>query len=505
MQSHCRSLCACLLSAVLPCLALHVPAWAAEARKPNIIFFLADDLGYAELGCYGQKKIRTPNLDRLAADGLRFTQHYAGNAVCAPSRCVLLTGKHPGHAFIRDNREAKPEGQEPLPAGTVTLARLLKQLGYATAAVGKWGLGPVGSEGDPLKQGFDRFYGYNCQRHAHNYYPTYLYDNDKRIELHNPAMVLGKKLPPDADPNAPASYESFKGQDYTPDLIAEQALRFVRENKDKPFFLYLATTVPHLALQVPDDSLAEYAGKWPDPPYTGGKGYFPNRTPRATYAAMITRMDREAGRVLALLGELGLEEDTIFVFTSDNGPTYDHTGGSDSEFFESAGPLRGLKGSLYEGGVREPCIVRWKGHVQPGGTSERVTGFEDWLPTLLELAGAAGSTPKDVDGISFAPVLRGEPQEPRPFLYREFPAYGGQQFVRQGDWKGIRQKLLPQKGAQPNLRTELYNLKDDVGEKQDLSAGHADVVAALERIMREQHTPSPLFAFPALDAPPAAK
>jgi len=494
-----------LFVTMLFCLAFPVPALAADARKPNIIFILGDDLGYAELGCYGQKKIRTPNLDRLAADGVRFTQHYSGNAVCAPSRCVLLTGKHPGHAYIRDNREVQPEGQTPLPADTVTIARLLKQQGYATAVMGKWGLGPVGSDGDPLKQGFDRFFGYNCQRHAHNYYPTYLYDNEKRVELNNPAIGPNQKLPPDADPQSPASYERFKGKDYAPDLTAEQALRFIRENKDRPFFLYYATTVPHLALQVPDDSLAEYAGKWPDPPYTGGKGYLPNRTPRATYAGMITRLDSAVGRMLALLAELGLDDDTIVVFTSDNGPTYDGTGGSDADFFASSGPLRGLKGSLYEGGIRVPCIVRWKGRIQAGSASDRVTGFEDWLPALLDLAGAATAAPKDVDGISFAPTLRAQQQEPRPFLYREFPAYGGQQCVRIGDWKGIRQKLSPGKTGKPRMEIELYNLKDDIGEKKDVAAEHPDIVSSIERIMREQHTPSPLFKFPALDEQPAVK
>jgi arylsulfatase A-like enzyme len=493
-----------LLCAVLVSLASVITAHAADARKPNVIFILADDLGYGELGCYGQKKIRTPSLDRLAAGGMRFTQHYSGNAVCAPSRCVLMTGKHPGHAYIRDNREVQPEGQTPIPANTITLAKLLKQQGFATAAMGKWGLGPVGSEGDPLKQGFDRFYGYNCQRHAHNYYPTYLYDNDKRVELKNPRITIGQKLPPNADPNAPASYEAFKGKDYAPDLTAEQALRFIRENKDRPFFLYYATTVPHLALQVPDDALAEYAGQWPDPPYVGGKGYLPNRTPRATYAAMITRMDSVVGRMAALVDELGLENDTIFIFTSDNGPVLDGPGGSDAKFFESAGPFRGMKGSLYEGGIREPCIVRWKGHVQAGGTSERVTGFEDWLPTILDLCGELPTRPPpDVDGISFAPALRGQAQAPRPFLYREFPAYGGQQAVRLGDWKGIRQKMLPAKGGQLHMQIELYNLKDDISEKKDVAAEYPDVASSIERLMREQHTPSPLFKFPALDEPPA--
>ncbi len=479
-----------------------VPAASAAAAPahPNIMFIMADDLGYAELGCYGQQKIRTPNIDRLAAEGMRFTQHYAGNAVCAPSRCVLMTGKHPGHAFVRDNREMKPEGQFPIPEATVTMGEAFQQQGYVTGAFGKWGLGGPGSTGDPLKQGFNRFYGYNCQRHAHNYYPTYLWDNDRRVSLNNEPFSPYAKLPADADPNDPASYAGYIGTDYAPDLIHKQALRFVREHWNRPFFLYVPSVVPHLALQVPADSLAEYTNRWSDPPYPGGHGYLPNRTPRATYAAMVTRLDREVGRLMALVKELGLEEKTIVVFTSDNGPTYNRLGGSDSEFFKSAGPFRGLKGSLYEGGIRVPMIVRWPGHIQPGTTSDRLTGFEDWMPTLLELAGCKSAIPRDLDGLSFAATLLGQRQEPRPFLYREFPGYGGQQFVRVGNWKGIRQHLKPAgQNAKPQLHLALYDLDQDPGESRDVAAQHADIVAKLERIMREQHAPSKEFPMAALD------
>jgi len=473
------------------------------AAKPNIVFVIADDLGRGDLGCYGQTKIKTPNIDKLAVEGMRFTSHYSGHNVCAPSRCVLMTGKHPGHAYIRDNRQAKgyPEGQEPVPADTLQLPLLLKKQGYTLGGFGKWGLGPVGSPGDPLKQGFDRWFGYNCQAVAHNYYPTHLWDNDKQIPLNNPKFAAYQKLPAGANPADPKSYEAFAGKDYAPDLIGEQALKFVRANKATPFVLYYATTVPHLALQVPEDSVKEYAGQFPETPYTGDRGYLPHRQPRAAYAGMVTRMDREVGRLMALLKELKIDENTVVVFTSDNGPLYDKLGGTDAEFFNSATGLRGRKGSYYEGGFRAPGVVRWPGKVKPGTTADRVTGFEDWLPTLLDLAGAKAATPADIDGISFAPTLLGETQDPQPFLYREAPGYGGQQCVRVGDWKAIRTNLNA--AAKKKDRTpgeiELYNLAIDPAEKTDLAAKHPDKVKELQAVMEKQHVASPLFPIRALD------
>ncbi len=479
---------------IIACVALATPlvaddARAAESRRPNVVFFLADDLGYGDLGCFGQQKIRTPNLDRLAAGGMRLTQHYCGNAVCALSRCVLMTGLHPGHAFIRDNRSVQPEGQYPLPADTVTLAKLLKAQGYATGGFGKWGLGPPGGYSTPARQGFDRFYGYLCQAVAHNYYPTYLWSDDQRVELDNPAFSAQQHLPAETDPRDPASYQQYTGHDYAPDLIGGQALEFVRQHKDEPFFLYFPTTVPHLALQVPDDSLAEYRGQLPDEPYVGDRRYLPQREPHAAYAAMITRMDRDMGRVINLVKDLGLADDTIFIFSSDNGPLYDELGGTDTDFFNSAGGLRGRKGSLYEGGIRAPTIVRWQGHIQPGTTTDRVSGFEDWLPTILELIGASDATPSALDGISLAPTLLGRSQPPRPFLYREFPSYGGQQSVRTGDWKGIRQNLKPRGKAAPDLTIELYNLADDVTETHNVAGEHPDVVRQIETLMRRPAHP----------------
>ena len=486
---------------------------AAEQRPPNIIFILADDLGYGDIGCFGQTRIQTPNLDRLAAQGMRLTQHYSGNAVCAPSRCVLMTGKHPGHAFIRDNRQFRKdvEGQYPIPEDTVTLPKLLKERGYSTGGFGKWGLGGPDTTGEPMKQGFDRWFGYNCQAVAHNFFPTYLWDNEQKKPLSNPAFSAHGKLPADVDPKNPVSYQRYEGREYSADLIAEQARAFVKQHKERPFFLYWPTTVPHLALQVPEDSLKQYAGLWEDEPYAGNHGYLPHFKPKAAYAAMITRMDSEVGRLMDLVHELGLDEQTIFVFSSDNGPlngTHQGLGGTDAVFFNSAGGLRDGKGSLWEGGFRVPTIVRWKGRVPEGTTSERVSGFEDWIPTLIEAAAKAAAPGGDAaafDGVSLLPTLLGKTQAERPFLYREFSGYRGYQVVRTGDWKGVRVGLSNKQnsaagGSRDGSEIELYNLREDPAETKNVAAEHADIVGKMKRIMREQHTPSKEFPFPALDA-----
>ena len=468
-------------------------ACAATSQRPNINFLFADDLGYGDIGPFGQTKIRTPTLDKLATEGMKLTQHYAGNNVCAPSRCVLMSGKHPGHAYIRTNRGGigiaggPEEGQEPVPAGELKLPITLKKLGYTIGGFGKWGLGAVGSSGDPQKHGFDRFYGFNDQAHAHNHYTTYLWDNDRKVTLNNPEFNVHDPALLKPEATVPEAYNKFVGRDYAPDLIAAKARDFLRENKDKPFFLYYPTTVPHLAYQVPEDSLAEYLGKFPEPSQATGN-YAWHRAPRAAYAAMITRMDREMGKLLAMVDEFGLRENTIVIFTSDNGGT-----GPGVEFFNSNGGLRGKKGGYYEGGFREPCIVRWPGKIKPGSTNERVTGFEDWMPTLLELIGAASDTPKGIDGISFAPTLMGKTQPERPFLYRESPAGGGQQAVRVGNWKGIR----PNVSSGPTM--ELYDLAKDRNEEHDVAAQHPDIVAKLAQIMDEQHVKSEVFPLPRVD------
>jgi arylsulfatase len=455
--------------------------------RPNIILILADDLGWGDIGSYGQTKIKTPNLDRMAAEGMRFRQFYSGSPVCAPSRCVLMTGKHGGHAYIRDNREVRPEGQWPIPAAEVTIAELLKSAGYVTGAFGKWGLGFVGTEGDPNRQGFDIFFGYNCQREAHNFYPDHLWRNDQRVALEG-------------------NDRGLTGRHYSHDLIEAEALQFIRENKNKPFFLYAAFTIPHLALQVPEDSLAEYVGKWDDPPYDGKNGYLPHPNPRAAYAAMVTRLDRSVGRIAALLKELNLDERTMVIFTSDNGGAFGEVtrdfqfkpgrlGGTDYVFFGSTGPFRAFKGSVYEGGVRVPFIARWPGRIKAGALSELPAVFYDALPTLCDLAGV--KPPRNTDGLSILPTLLGKGRQAKhEFLFWDFNGYGGQQAVRLGDWKGVRRNLqLGEAGI------ELYNLATDVGEQRDAAAQHPEIARRMAEIMRREHTPSEAFPIKTLDAP----
>ena len=475
-------LASCTLSLVI------IPGEEASCAQtggvPNIVLILADDLGYAELGCYGQKWIKTPNLDRLAAEGMRFTRHYCGNAVCAPSRCSLLTGKHPGHAYIRSNGDPKDlqhlkekhgwvfPGQNPIPDAEVTIAEMLKARGYATAAIGKWGLGHFGTTGDPNRQGFDLFYGFNCQRHAHNHYPRFLWRNGRQEIL-------------------PGNDRTLNGQTYSQDKFTEVALDFIRRNKDRPFFLYLPFAIPHLSIQVPEQSLAQYKGKIPEADYEH-RGYLKHPFPRAGYAAMISHMDRDVGQIVALVKKLGLDENTLVVFSSDNGPTHDRLGGSDSAFFQSAGPFRGLKGSLYEGGIRVPMIARWPGKIKAGAVSDHLSAFWDVMPTVAELTGV--DAPAGIDGISFAPTLLGRPgeQQKHKFLYWEFPGYGGQQAVRMGRWKAVRQGMARRNNKQP-LRIQLFDLDKDPGEQHDVAAENAGVVEKMRSIMASARVPSKLF------------
>jgi arylsulfatase A-like enzyme len=443
----------CLLAMAIS-LASSLSAGAFElALRPNVVFILADDLGYGDLGCYGQKRIRTPNIDRLAAEGVRFTSCYSGSTVCAPSRCSLMTGMHMGHCRVRSNARV------PLLPEDVTVAEVLKSAGYATGIVGKWGLGEPETTGLPTRQGFDTWFGYLNQAHAHNYYPDHLWRGELRVPLGNVVQdgVATKKVT------------------YSADLFAREALEFLDAHQREPFFLYFAATLPHAnneagkqGMEVPSD-VPYRQESWPQP--------------QKNHAAMITYLDSQVGQLLDRLDKLGLAEKTIVMFTSDNGPHRE--GGADPEFFDSSGPLRGFKRALYEGGIRVPMIVRYLGHIAPNSTNDTPWAFWDVLPTLAELAGAPA--PKGLDGISMIPTLLGEkavgrPQPPHEYLYWEFPERGFSQAVRLGDWKMVKNS--------PTSALELYDLKSDVGEQHDLAEEHPDIVARGEELLSRARTKS---------------
>lgn len=458
-------------------LGLCLASLACAQSSPNLIFVLADDLGYGDLGCYGQKLIKTPRLDRMAAEGLRFTQFYAGCTVCAPSRSVLMTGQHMGHTWVRGNAGAKNLEVQTLREEDPTVAKLLKGKGYRTALIGKWGLGELGSSGHPLKKGFDYFYGYLNQGHAHNYYPAFLWRNEEMVRFKNSVVPVGAEIY-----GAPGAGYATNKVEYSHDLIVDEGLRWIRDNKDGPFFLYFALTIPHAnneaarllknGQEVPD--YGEYAGKdWPEPE----KGQ----------AAMITRMDKDVGRMLDLLKDLGIAEKTLVMFASDNGPHKE--GGQDPEFFDPNGPLRGMKRDLYEGGIRIPALAWWPGTVKGGTVSEHLGFFGDLMPTAAEMAGC--DVPTGTDGISFLPLLRGEQagQRRHEYLYWEFyEGKGGAQAVRMGNWKGVRK---------PGLTgpIELYDVTTDPGEASDVAAAHPEVVAKIQKAMEQSHVPSPNWTF----------
>ncbi|MBN2597838.1 MAG: arylsulfatase [Marinifilaceae bacterium] len=438
----------------------------SESSKPNIIYILADDMGYGDLGCYGQRIFETPNLDLMASQGIRFINHYTGSTVCAPSRCALLTGKHTGHSVVRGNKEIQPEGQMAMPAGTRTAAHFLQKAGYSTGCVGKWGLGYPGSESDPLNMGFDYFFGYNCQMKAHHYFPEYLWENDQKIFYP----------------------ENSNGQQkmYSHDETTRKAFSFIKENKEKPFFLYLAYAIPHAELVIPEEYLAKYKGKFPENPFSGGH-YGKHDYPRATYAAMISHLDSDVGKLNSLLKEYGLDENTIVMFASDNGPHVE--GGNDPLFFESSGGLRGEKRSLYEGGIRTPFIVKWPGKIKSGEVSQHVSAFWDVLPTLCDMAGV--KAPEDLDGISFYPELIGEKQKNHELLYWEFHGYtGDKQAIRKGKWKAVRNKII-----KANMPIELYNLELDPFEQNDVSEQFPDMITEMKSLLDKTHVQSEDFPF----------
>jgi len=447
-----------------------------KEQLPNIVYILADDLGYGDLSCYGQKKFSTPNIDRLAANGMLFTQHYTGCTVSAPSRSSLMTGLHTGHTPIRGNKNWKPEGNWPLPADSFTIAELLRQKGYATGAFGKWGLGYIASEGDPNSQGFDEFFGYNCQTLAHNYYPDHLWHNHERINL--------------------TENDSSKKGIYSPDIIHEAALKFMENNSKRPFFLFYPTTIPHAELFAKDEYLEKFRGKLnPEksfkgvddgPSYRHGP-YGSQPEAHAAFAAMVTTLDDYVGELLDKLTELGLEKNTIVFFASDNGPHLE--GGADPDYFNSNGDMKGYKRDFYEGGIRTPMLVRWPGRIIPGSSTDHISAFWDILPTFADIAGA--DIPEGIDGISFYPTLTGRKQKKHEYLYWEFHEQGGKMAVRMDNWKAVRLNI----DKTPQGNTELYDLSTDPGETTNVETLNPDLVKKMETIMKEAHTPSEIFPF----------
>ncbi len=451
-----------LAAAAAGILALAIPTYGEAPAKPNIIFILSDDIAQGDIGAYGQKLIQTPNLDRMASEGLRTTQAYCGTTVCAPSRTSLMTGLHMGHAPVRANREIQPEGQMPLPAETLTVAQVLKSAGYATGCVGKWGMGMFDTTGSPLKKGFDFFFGYNCQRKAHSYFPTYLYRNDQRVDL------------PGNDGNTKVM---GKGAIYAQDLIAEESLKFVREHKEKPFFLYFAATLPHGTFQINDQ------GIYKDKPWTDEE---------KNYAAMVTRLDADVGRLLGLLKELGLDEKTLVLFSGDNGSSFPAKSPLGKRFDQAANGLRGFKRALYEGALRNAGLIRWPGTVPAGGVSHEPWAFWDFLPTCAELAGAKIPEGTALDGHSLVSFLKGGKAPQREYFYWELHEGASLQAIRFGDWKAVKNG--------PSKPTELYDLKTDAAEANNLAAQHPDVLAKAEALMKSARKEDPNW--PLRDAAP---
>jgi arylsulfatase A-like enzyme len=468
MSQHNLSLTIVALIVVFLSMTEHPIAEAQTNPPPNIVYILADDLGYGDLSCYDQKEFSTPRIDSLARDGLKFTQHYAGSTVCAPSRCALMTGFHTGHAEIRGNKStADGESNAPLSPQAVTVAKILQTKGYATGCFGKWGLGYHGNSGDPQKQGFDEFFGYYDQAQAHNYYPPFLYHNGGRI-------VLDRKT-------------------YSHDLIAEKGLEFIRKNKDKPFFCYMPVTIPHAAMQVPEEYVAPWRSKYEryEDEIAKYSSADPVRNPVAAFPGMMTKLDETVGRVIDLLRELGLEENTIIFFSSDNGP-HKEGGHRSLEVFHSNGPLKGVKRDLTEGGIRVPMLAKWPAHIKAGTVTDHISAFWDVLPTVCELVGE--QPPEKIDGISFLPTLleNTTEQKAHDYLYWEFHEGTGKRALRVGDWKVIQQANVK---TNPDGPLELYNLKDDLAEINNLADKYPDQVKLYRELLKEARVASPDFPF----------
>ncbi len=437
----------------------------ATADRPNVIYLLCDDMGYSDIEAYGQQMISTPNLTRLVQQGMSFTQFYASTAVSAPSRASLMTGQHTGHTKIRGNKEIQPEGQEPLDPNVKTLGNLFQENGYVTGCFGKWGMGYPGSGGEANDMGFNEFYGYNCQRKAHKYYPDYLWNNKTK--------------------------ENQNGR-YSQDAIHEHALKFIRDNKDKAFFGYFTYTIPHAELTQPQDSIVEmYRNKFHEPnPFYDNGDYGTALNPRAQFAAMITRLDTYVGQIIEELERLGIADKTLFIFTSDNGPHQE--GGADPYFFNTEARLKGLKRALYEGGMRVPYIAYWPGKIQPGSISHIQAAGWDMMPTFVDLLGADTDWRQEpMDGISILPTFLNKGEQPlHDFLYWEFHEEGGRQAVRAGDWKLIRQSI-----RSGNPTHELYNIAEDPHEDRNIAAQYPEKVEELKAIMDREHVYSSLFNF----------
>ena len=479
-----------------------------ESNKPNIILFFYDDLGYGEIGAYGQKIIETRNIDDLAKNGLRFTNFYSGSPVCAPSRSILLTGLHGGHTKIRGNHEygsrgdvwdyAKMsedpnlEGQYPIGESELIFPKLLKGVGYSNGMVGKWGLGPPNSNSIPTKMGFDYFYGYNCQRMAHNLYPPHLWENESRDMLDNKVISPKLKLKPGQDPYDENNYKVFNQNDFAPDKMHIKAQEFIENNHDNPFFLYYASPIPHAPLQAPKyliDKYREIIGD--EEPYLGNVGYFPTRYPRATYAAMIEYIDIQVGEIIAQLKRLNIYDNTVILLTSDNGPTY--AGGVDFEYFNSTGIFQNkpdrMKGYTYEGGVRVPFVVSWPKKIRNGRVVDDVSISYDLFATISELSGVDETY--STDGISLVDLFTDENISlDREYIYWEFPSYGGQQAARMGDFKALRTDI--KKG---NDKIELYNLSEDIREQTDISSENPEIIKKFNDIFDREHIKSDIKRF----------
>lgn len=468
----------------------------ADTKPLNVVFILADDLGWGELGCYGQQKIPTPNIDRLAAEGMRFTQHYSGAPVCAPSRCVLMTGKHLGHAEVRGNKQASvefpefKEGQYPLSENARTIAQVFQSAGYKTGAMGKWGLGPVGSTGDPNRKGFDLFFGYNCQAVAHSYYPKHLWRNAEQLNINQPAIPGYAK-----QPEGTVLASKWLGENYAPKLMIQEAEKFIEANNNNPFFLYLPFIEPHVAMHPPQASIDKFPEEWDTQPYRGESSYLPHPRPRAAYAAMISDLDSYVGRVMSALEKAGVSNHTLVVFSSDNGTTHGgpagtefHVGGVDAKFFNSTVDLRGFKGSVYEGGIRVPMIAKLPGRIPAGTSNDSPSYFADWFPTLCDAANL--TKPDGLDGESLWPLLLGEktPATRKPMVW-VFPEYSGQVAVRIGSMKAIRRGLL---SKQPSA-WEVYDLANDRSEQHNLAATRGEIIALAKEILSQQVSENRVF------------